>query len=273
VRGPLTPGEADIDGSVSSQLLTGLLMALPACAGDSVLHVHELKSKPYIRLTLRLLEQFGIQLRANASLSRFEIPGRQKYRARSYRVEGDWSGAAFPLVAGAIAGRVELSGLVLDSAQADRAVLEALESAGARVRAGRERVAVEQSSLRGFDFDAAECPDLFPPLVALACFCSGTTTLRGAGRLRHKESDRASALLEEFTRIGARVRLDGDLLLVTGGTLEGGEARSHGDHRIAMALAVAALGSRRGVSISGEEAVAKSYPEFFDDLDTLRRTP
>jgi 3-phosphoshikimate 1-carboxyvinyltransferase len=270
VRGPLRGGDIAVDGSVSSQLLTGLLLALPCCEQDSVLRVSGLKSKPYVELTLRTAADFGVEIRHDAELTRFEIRGGQAYQPRAWRVEGDWSGAAFILVAGALAGSVDVSGLDLLSAQADRAVLGALRAAGARVEEGTDRIRVQAGPLRAFELDAADCPDLFPPLVALACSCEGTTRLRGVERLLHKESDRAIALVEEFGKLGAHLATDGDTLCVVGGPLHGGAVGSHGDHRMAMALAVAALRTRAGVDLDGEGCVAKSYPDFFERLDAIR---
>lgn len=271
VRGPIQGGELEVDGSVSSQFLTGLLLALPLCPKPSRLSVRALKSKPYVRMTLGLVADFGGRVRCDEALEHFDIDGGQRYQARSYRVEGDWSGAAFPLVAGALAGRATVENLDARSLQADRAILEALRAAGARVAVEGTAVSVESSALHAFEFDATDCPDLFPPLVALACACENTTRLKGADRLRHKESDRASALVEEFARIGAEVELWGDSLLIRGGGgLPGGRASSRGDHRIAMALAVSALRSDVGVEIDGEGAVAKSYPDFFERLQALR---
>jgi 3-phosphoshikimate 1-carboxyvinyltransferase len=270
VRGPLRGGDIAVDGSVSSQLLTGLLLALPCCEQDSVLRVSGLESRPYVELTLRTAAAFGVEIRHDAELTRFEIRGGQAYRPRTWRVEGDWSGAAFLLVAGALAGSVDISGLDPFSAQADRAVLGALRAAGARVEEGADRIRVEAGQLCAFELDATDCPDLFPPLVALACSCEGTTRLHGAGRLRHKESDRAAALVEEFGKLGAQLVVDGDTLCVVGGRLHGGAVGSHGDHRMAMALAVAALRTREGVDLDGEGCVVKSYPDFFEHLDAIR---
>jgi len=271
VRGPMGGGEAGLDGSRSSQIASGFLMALPRCPQDSILRVSNPKSKPYLRMTLSLLKEFGIVVRPDHGLTEFEIPGNQSYRPRTYRVEGDWSGGAFPLVAGAIAGRVTVRNLALKSMQADRAILEALEKAGAKVRSEGNAVTVEQSRLEAFEFDATDCPDLFPPLVALACYCKGRSVIRGTERLRHKESDRALALVAEFGRMGARIRLQNGRMEVTGKRLRGGEVSSRNDHRIAMACAVAGLGSEKGVAIRDWACVAKSYPQFFDDLETLRR--
>ena len=269
VRGPIRADSLEVDGSESSQFVTGLLMALPLCEGDSVLKVSNLKSKPYVLMTLELLAKFGIKVRHDRALSRFEIMGGQKYRPRSMEVEGDWSSAAFLLVAGAVAGRVRVNGLRADSLQADRAVIAALRGAGAKVRIGKCEAVAEKSGLNGFRFDASDCPDLFPPLAALACSCKGTTVLSGVGRLKGKESDRAASLVSELSAMGARVKVDGNRMIITGGKLLGGEVDSHNDHRIAMACAVAALASEKGAKIAGEKCVAKSYPGFFRDLDSL----
>ena len=271
VRGPIKGGRVSLDGSLSSQVASGFLIALPLCPQDSVLTVANLKSKPYLRMTLSLLKEFGIIIHHDEELRRFEIPGQQAYHPRTYRVEGDWSGGAFPLVAGAIAGRVKVRGLSDKSLQADRAILEALEKAGARVCSEGNAVTVEQSRLEAFEFDATDCPDLFPPLVALACYCKGRSVIRGTERLRHKESDRALALVSEFRKMGARIRVQGGTMEVTGGRLKGGEVSSHQDHRIAMACAVAGLASEKGVRIRDWSCVGKSHPQFFDDLEALRR--
>jgi 3-phosphoshikimate 1-carboxyvinyltransferase len=265
IRGPLRGGRAEVDGSVSSQFLSGLLMALPLAEHDSLITVKDLKSRPYVDMTLGLIRGLGITV-VNEGDRMFRVPGRQDYEARDIVVEGDWSGAAPLLVAGALAGRATVTGLDLSSPQADRRVLEALLAAGAVVGESGGRVTAAKGTLKGFSFDATDCPDLFPPLVALACHCAGTTRIAGASRLRHKESDRAQALSEEFGRLGARVQAGGDEIEVSGGPLEGGTAGARGDHRIAMALAAAAVAARGPVRIEGAECVAKSYPAFFDDL-------
>ena len=269
VKGPLRGGRITVDGSQSSQLLTGLLTALPLCAEDSEVRVDDLKSKPYAALTLSILARFGVVVESDPGLRMFRVAGGQRYRGTTYRVEGDWSAGAFLLAAGAVAGTVTVGNLDIRSGQADRKVIEALGSAGARVSFSDGSITVERSSLNGFDFDATDCPDLFPPLVALACLCLGRTRISGAGRLRHKESDRSAALLEGFTALGARISLDGDRLEIKGGALRGGVLDARNDHRIAMAGAVAGLGSDEGVSIRGPECVSKSYPGFFDDLISL----
>jgi 3-phosphoshikimate 1-carboxyvinyltransferase len=253
--------------------LSGLLLALPLCEDDSRLTVKGLKSAPYVRMTLQLLERFGITLNASPNLDRIEVMGRQSYRPAQISIEGDWSGAAFMLVAGALAGRATVQGLALDSTQPDRAIVDALRLAGAEVELRGDSVTAQRSGLLGFAFDATQCPDLFPPLVALAVGAQGETVLSGASRLRHKESDRARALVEEFRKMGARLDLRGDHLRVQGGSLEGGTVDAHGDHRIAMAVSIAGLVSRSGADLTGEGSVAKSYPDFFERLQALRVNP
>ncbi len=272
VAGPYTGTRAEVDASESSQFLTGLLMALPLRPepGPIELRVRDLHSSPYVRMTLELLRDFGVELECDRDLTWFRVPGGQGLKPGvRWVVEGDWSGAAGLLVAGALAGRAGVGGLAPESAQADRAVLDALERAGARVAASPDEISVERGTPRAFDFDARTCPDLLPPLAALACGCPGVSRLEGVGRLRHKESDRAAALVSELGRMGANIRIDGDALVVRGGELVEAEVDPHGDHRIAMACAAAAVGTGAAVRIRDPGCVAKSYPGFFADLADL----
>ena len=274
VLGPLAGGDVRVDGGVTSQAVTGLLMALPLAKADSRLTVVNLTSRPYLELTLSVVAQSGIVVESHFEDGRFLIPGGQRYHPRSWTVEGDWSGTSFLLVAGAIAGRVLVKNLNINSWQADKAVLKALEQCGAAVAiqsdAHTHHAEVSRAQLVAFEFDAADCPDLFPPLAALACYCRGTSIITGVHRLRHKESDRAAALIDVLGTIGAKLGVKGDALHITGSKVSGGRVDSHGDHRIAMSAAVVALGSERGVEILGPECVAKSYPRFFEDLELLK---
>jgi 3-phosphoshikimate 1-carboxyvinyltransferase len=269
IQGPLHPKNITIDGSLSSQFLTGLLMAYGAAAEDVTITVKDLKSKPYIALTLQLMEQFGVKV-TEEKFERFSFGKKQAYQAGEYTVEGDWSGAAFLLVAAAVAGKAEVHHLNTQSAQSDKAILEALEKAGASLLPGMFTMIVEKNQLNAFDFDATDCPDLFPPLVALAANCKGTTKILGVSRLAHKESDRGKTLQEEFGKLGIQIDLHGDEMLVHGGTgITGGLVHSHADHRIAMACAVAALTASGPVTIEKAEAINKSYPEFYDHLQKI----
>jgi len=269
VKGPLKGGFVEMDGSKSSQFLTGLLVALPACARDSELVVKDLVSKPYVRMTLSLLKNSGIIIDHDETLEHFSIPGGQVFKPGGITIEGDWSGASFLLVAGAVAGGVEVRGLDPESTQADRAILDALSRAGARVAVKGKNISVEKADLSAFHFDATQCPDLFPPLVALAVHCEGKSVIEGASRLIHKESNRAAALAEEFGKIGAGIALEENALEIKGTTLTGGAVNSHNDHRIAMALAVAGLAGGEEIGIEGWSCVEKSYPSFFSDLEYL----
>jgi 3-phosphoshikimate 1-carboxyvinyltransferase len=268
VKGNLKGGKIEIDGSSGSQILTGLLLALPCAETGSEINVFNLKSKPYIGLTLKLLADFGIYVE-NQGYSRFIIPGNQVYNARNYCVEGDWSGSAFLLVAGALAGEVRVRNLQWGSLQADIAVIEALKIAGAEVIIGSDSVKVINRELRSFEFDATDSPDLFPPLAVLASGCHGTTRIKGVSRLEHKESNRSVTIAGVLNGLGIDVRVSGDEMLIEGGAVSGATVSSYDDHRIAMMASVAALRGHGSVTVTGAEAVSKSYPGFFDDLSKL----
>ena len=268
IHGPIKNGRCVTDGSVSSQLLTGLLMALPLADGDSEIEVLNLKSKPYIDMTIQVLEEFGIKI-INNNYRHFLVPGNQKYHARNFTVEGDWSGGAFLLVAGAINGNIKVDGLRSSSKQSDVAVIQALQMAGARVIIRDHEIAISRCQLKSFDFDASESPDLFPPLVTLASYCKGKTKIKGVSRLIYKESNRAITLKEEFGKMNIEVDISDDFMTITGGKITGATVDPHNDHRIAMAAAVAALGASEKVVIKDSQCVAKSYPGFFDDLRNL----
>ncbi len=269
VKGPMSGGKVNVDGSLSSQFLSGLLMALPLCKQDSEVKVSNLKSKPYVEMTIALLKQFGIKIHSSQDLSYFFIPGNQKYIKTRYTVEGDWSGAAFLLTAGALKGTITVKNIDQDSYQADKKILEALTSLGAKVSLFPEQIHVQKNRLDPFEFDATECPDLFPPLVALASCCKGCSILTGVHRLRHKESNRAASLSSEFNKIGVSVSIKENRMEIKGSPFKGGTIDSHNDHRIAMAGAVAGLASQQGVKIKNWQVVSKSYPEFFKDLKLI----
>jgi 3-phosphoshikimate 1-carboxyvinyltransferase len=278
VKGPLQPRTIEVDGSLSSQFLTGLLMAYSAANAQNVaLEVKDLKSKPYIDLTLQLMKEFGLPVPENRNYESFYFPVleivKENNEIRNYTVEGDWSGAAFLLVAGAIAGgEVHVNGIFHNSRQADKKIIDALLSAGAHVHVGDDYVSIRRSNLVGFTFDATDCPDLFPPLVALAAMCKGPTTIHGLKRLKHKESDRGATLKEEFDKLNVEVKLEGDMMTVMGtGRIKvmNHKLNSHHDHRIAMAVAVAALCADFEVEIRNADAVNKSYPDFWEHLGLL----
>lgn len=272
VKGPMRGGEVDVDGSLSSQFLSGLLVALPMAKEDSMVNVKSLASRPYIDMTIDTMQAFGVRV-DNFDYERFSIKGGQSYRPHCYNVEGDWSGASCLLVAGAIMGSVAITNLDVRSPQADRAILEALTLAGATIYYEWGRVIVENNELSSFEFDATHCPDLFPALVALAAACEGVSSIVGTNRLIHKESNRALALKEIYAKFGIHIDLRHDnVMLVTGSE----EIKDHvvvdsfNDHRMAMSAAVTALRCDTAATIKGAEAVNKSYPNFWRDLEILQ---
>lgn len=219
-------------------------------------------------MTIQILKSFGVTIQ-NENYSVFRIPGNQKYIPHDYTVEGDWSGGAFLLVAGALNGELTITGLQKASKQSDVAILDALRDAGANMKVSDDLIEISRSPLKAFTFDATHSPDLFPPLAALAAYCDGVSTIKGVTRLIHKESDRAEALRQEFGKLLIRIDIDGDSMSITGGKPEGARVESHDDHRIAMAMAVAALKASGRVYIRDSQCVGKSYPGFFDDLRML----
>lgn len=276
IKGALQPRNITVDGSLSSQFLTGLLFAFAAAgANDVTINVTNLNSKPYIDLTLQVMKSFGLPVPVNMDYQSFYYPAENSPLQPApnsfvYAIEGDWSGGAFLLVAGAIAGDLIVKGLDVFSSQADKAVLQALMQAGASMSIEEKQIHMRQSQLKAFQFNATDCPDLFPPLVALAAYCKGTTVIEGVHRLTHKESNRALTLQEEFGKMGVQIDLQDDLMLIKGGeSIRGAAVHSRHDHRIAMACAVAALSSEGNTTIEEAEAVNKSYPQFWEHLQKL----
>lgn len=269
VKGPLTGGETTVDAHVSSQFLTGLLMSLPLAQQDTILQVEQPNSLPYLAVTVDLASKFRIRMEHNG-FKEFFIPGGQHYTPAKLHIEGDWSCAAFMLVAGAIAGEVTARAMNTLSLQADIAIIEALTKAGAVIITTPNEITVRYRELNGFDFDATQRPDLFPILAVLGANCEGTTRIRGVNRLQYKESNRAEAIYTEFSKLGMRVEFDEDIMVIHGSQLTGGTVDSCSDHRIAMAAAIAALTATGPVTITNAQAVTKSYPRFWEDLETLR---
>lgn len=269
LKGKLNGGQITIDGSVSSQFLSGLLMALPLIEKDSLITVTNLKSIPYIQMTIKTLQEFGVLIEHD-NYEQFSIKGRQRYKGATYAIESDWSAASCWLAAAAIGHQVKLVGLDPNSLQADRVMLEALVSANCAVSLSHEGITVDGSGRTAFQFDLTHAPDLFPALVALAAHCEGVSVLYGVNRLKHKESDRGVVLQKEFGKLGVRIELAGDEMRISGGTLKASmELDSHNDHRIAMCLAVATLGLNEKSLLQNAEAVRKSYPDFWEHFEEL----
>ena len=284
IQGPLQPKDIEIDGSLSSQFLTGLLLAYAVAphqfvTGDNTyIKVSSLKSKPYIDLTLDVMKQFGLPVPENKDYREFVFDKKtlEAYQNSidtkeiSYTVESDWSGGAFLLVAGAIAGPITVTGLSLASTQADKKIVDALMAANAGIAMEAKGIKIHPAKMTAFEFDATDCPDLFPPLVALAAYCNGITKIKGVSRLAYKESNRGLTLQEEFGKMALKIELQDDVMLVHGGnTLKGATVHSRHDHRIAMACAVAALKADGNTTIEEADAIKKSYPDFYDHLKEL----
>ncbi len=298
VKGPLKSGRAEISGKHGSQLISGLLMALPFAEKNSSLIVREPKSIPYMFITLEVLKKFGIKI-GNDMLGGpdflasdgdwslctemvFKVKGGQKYKAADIDLEGDWSAAANFLVAGAIFGKAEIQGLDTTSLQADLSIMDILMDAGAslsQLDGDRGDITVQRAPLKAFSVDASNCPDLFPIVSVLAAFCQGTSRLAGVGRLANKESDRAKAILEMLGQMGVQACVEGDEMVIEGhclaqrllgnNLLKGGQYTSHHDHRMVMALKVASLGADSPVIIDDEQCVAKSFPQFHEIFEKL----
>ena len=279
----------EIDGSGGSQLVSGLLAALPLCKHNCTIHLNKPKSIPYIFMTLDLMRQFGVNVASEmegpeefvesqdwslCDAITFEVKGGCSYKAADVNLEADWSAAANFMVAGAIFGKADIKGLDTKSLQADLSVLDILPLAGAAVSQEEESgiVHVVRGPLRGFEVDASNCPDLVPVMSVLAAFCQGESTITGVARLATKESNRPGVIVEMLKAMGVYVRLSGDKLhidgrtlesrLLTGRLLKGGNYPTYGDHRIAMALAVASLGSDSQIVMDDVTCMDKSFPAF-----------
>lgn len=264
-QGPLAPGDYTLPGDVSSQFISGLLFALPLLPGDSHIRIQPpFESRGYVNMTLQVMDAFGVRASFVDGLT-LRVPGNQRFIAPAapFLVEGDDSQAAFFLTLDAILGDVSVAGLSLRSIQGDRVMGEILARCG-HVPGQPPR------PLAPFVADLGDCPDLGPILMTLGLFCQGESRLLNAGRLRLKESDRGTAMAQELGKLGGQASLAGDEIRIRQSRLRPGPAlSSHGDHRIAMALAVAALGARIPADIQGAEAVEKSYPDFWKDLAAI----
>lgn len=287
-KGRLIPGTADIPGNGGSQLISGLLMALPLCSKDSTLYVNEPKSIPYMYITLDVLKHFGVKTRSemegdaemlqaedwsSCSGISFSIRGSQRYQAADFAIEGDWSAAANFFVAGAVFGSAEIKGMDTKSLQADLTIVDILVDAGAIISELEDNtLCVRKAPLEAFEQDLNNAPDLFPITAVLAAFCSGESRISGVGRLASKESDRAGAIMEMLGKMGVEARIEGDDMYICGESLtsrllggrllKGGEYTSRHDHRMVMALKVASLGADSPIVIDDEACVEKSFPEF-----------
>ena len=297
VKNNLVPGKAEISGKDGSQLISGLLTALPLTGKNSTLYVEDPKSIPYMFITVDVLGKFGIRIQSemegddiflqtqdwgHCSQITFKVKGNQQLKAADLAIEGDWSAAANFLVAGAIFGSLDLDGLDTASLQADLSIMDILTEAGASLsRLDEEKTLhVQRAPLNAFHFDLNQCPDLFPIVAVLATFCQGESRLAGVNRLAGKESDRGKAVADMLTQMGVENHIEDDEMIIcgqslqqrllTGALLRGGSYTSLHDHRMVMALKVAALGADGPITIDDEACVAKSFPSFHEIFNKIK---
>ena len=270
IEGILQSGEYKIPGNISSQFITGLLFALPLLQGDSKITITtELESKAYVDLTIDILSKFSVKVE-NKDYKELTVKGNQKYLPTDYRVEGDFSQAAFWLVAGLLGGEVECEDMNINSLQGDRVIINILKEMGGDISLEHDKIKTRKSKTQGTTIDASNCPDLVPILAVLASLSNGTTKIINAGRLRIKESDRLKAMAVELTKLGADILETKDGLIIHGKeNLKGGTVNSWNDHRIAMALSIASIRCTSPVILTDSLTVKKSYPEFFRDFIAL----
>lgn len=271
ICGALQPGDYALAGNVSSQFISGLLFALPLLPRPSTLRlIPPVESRSYIEMTRAAQAAFGVASHWQGDTTLY-IPGGQRYQPRDYTVEGDYSQAAFLAVLGAVCGGITITGLSAGTLQGDAVILDILRRCGAAFACAEGGVRFEKAPLHGVDIDLADCPDLGPILMVLGLFCEGTTTIRNAGRLRIKESDRIAAMEQELRRCGGQIESDGGTVTVRGGALHPPASPfcGHNDHRVVMSAAVLALAAGFAARIDGAEAVRKSWPSFFTVMQAL----
>lgn len=257
-----------VDGSQSSQNISGLLLGLANAGNGFEIQVENLVSVPYLKMTLETMKAFGIAVEKEGNL--YSLKPGIRFKATQYTVESDWSSAAFWIVAGALGHQLVLTGLNPESLQADREILRIVTAAGAEVNWESSNLQIKAKKLEAFEADLTHCPDLFPIVALLASQSKGISKLKGVHRLKEKESDRSMAIQQEFEKMALNCTVEGDFMLIQGSNKpSGSRVYAHGDHRIAMMLGIAATLSTDGLEIDGAEHVAKSYPDFWRHLEVL----
>ena len=270
IKGKIKAGVFKIKGNISSQFISGLMFALPLLKNDSVIHITtDLESRGYIDLTIDILKTFNIEIK-NKKYKEFFIRGNQTYKSADYTIRSDYSQAAFWIAAGILGREIKSIGLDENSLQGDKAILNIVKNMGGNITVCKNSVTSSKSKTKGITIDAGQFPDIVPILTVLASVSKGTTRIINASRLRIKESDRLKAVSTELNKLGADiVELTNGLLINGKDRLNGGEVHSWGDHRIAMALAVASIKCKNTVIIQNSDVVMKSYPRFWDDFKHL----
>ena len=269
IKGQLKSGIFEIPGNVSSQFITGLLLALPILEGDSeIVLTSPLESVGYIAMTIRTMKQFGVNIQVTEN--GWHIKGGQSYKTCDYTTDGDWSQAAFFMVLGAVSGKVTVKGVAKDSTQGDKKCAEILAEFGAKVTQRDNEVTVEKGDLKAITIDASQIPDLVPVLSVCAAFAEGTTKIINAERLRIKECDRLKATAELLNNLGGKVKELSDGLEITGvSSLKGGNVNGYNDHRIVMSAAVCAARSDEDITATFAMSINKSYPDFYIDYNSI----
>jgi 3-phosphoshikimate 1-carboxyvinyltransferase len=269
--GGLQGGEVELEGGISSQFLSALLLACPYASSEVRISVEGgLRSKPYVEMTLKYLDEAGAVIRRNQELTKFRIPGQQVFKTLSVKIPGDFSSAAFPLGAAALAGKVRVENLDPSDPQGDRRIIELLKDFGAEVRIGSNWVEVEKGGLNGIEVDCGDNPDLVPILAVLGSVADGTTIISNVPHLRYKETDRLAVLSHGLSKMGAKIEETEDGLKITGvRELKGAKVNSYGDHRMAMAFAVAGLIAKGRTIVEGAESIPVSYPNFVSHMQSL----
>lgn len=268
ISGKMSAGTFELAGDVSSQYITGLLLALPILDGDSkIVLTTELQSKPYVDMTIKVMADYGVEVE-EADYGYF-VRGNQHYEIRDYYVESDWSQAAFFLVAGAIGGDVALKGLDVNSTQGDKRIVDILADFGADISIKDGVVRCRKSTLNGIEIDAMDIPDMVPSLAVLGAFSNGKTVIKGAQRLRYKESDRIESVVTNLVKMGVDVTERPDGMEIVGGNVKGADLEGYNDHRIVMAFAVAGLFANGDTTITDASSINKSYPAYFEDYNSL----
>lgn len=268
IKGKLSAGRFELAGDVSSQYITGLLLALPLLDGDSdIVLTTTLQSKPYVDMTIKVMGDYGVCV--DETDYGYHIAGNQKYIVRDYHVESDWSQAAFFLVAGAIGGDVILDGLDMNSTQGDKKIVDLLLQFGANISAQNNVIHCSKGDLHGIEIDATDIPDMVPSLAVVASFAKGRTVITGAERLRYKESDRIESVVSNLKKMGVSVEEKQDGMTIVGGDVNSAEIDGYNDHRIVMAFSVAGLFANGESLISDAQSINKSYPLFFDDYNSI----
>lgn len=272
IEGKLKPEEFKVKGNISSQFISGLLFTLPLLDGESkIVITTEMESKGYIDLTLSAMKDFGIEI-INNNYEEFIIRGNQTYKSIDYRVEGDYSQAAFFFCADALSNEVVLNDLKLDSLQGDKEVIDILTRMGVKIsNKNNGLIGTTDEKLKATLIDASQCPDIIPVVSLVAALGSGTTEIINAGRLRIKECDRLSAVTSELNKLGTKITEKEDGLIIEGvKELKGGvEVWSHKDHRIAMTIAIASTVCKEPIILKDYECVSKSYPQFWEDFKNI----